>query len=139
MNKVCVVGLSVTDMDKAIEYYASLGFPVRDRKLYPHYVELDHEDHDRFVFILARTQRPSPQTLLNFETPDLIERMRELSEKGVTSLDAQPRTFPEGVNAAYEDPSGNVIELIEFTRPTRPWHRYTDRTRRGRFAAGSRP
>jgi catechol 2,3-dioxygenase-like lactoylglutathione lyase family enzyme len=123
MNKVCVVGLSVTDMDKAIEYYATIGFPVRDRQLYPHYVELDHEDRDRFMFILARTRKPSPQTLLNFETPDLIERMRELSEKGVTSLDPEPRTFPEGVNAAYQDPSGNTFELLEFTRPTRPWHR----------------
>ena len=116
--RISAILINVCDMDKAIDFYSNkLGFAVQSRKLYPQMVRLEH---DHIALILFLVPRPVTfdypkvaQTLLNFETRDLVAGIRELKSRGVEFIHGSPQPCPEGVYAAFRDPFGNVHELLE--------------------------
>jgi len=118
MPKLSMIVINVCDMDKAVEFYCDkLGFVVHSRKLYPNMVRLEHE---AVPIILYRVPSPAnldypkrAQTLLNFDTKDLVASIRELKTRGVVFIHDQPQPCPIGVYAAFRDPFGNVHELLE--------------------------
>jgi lactoylglutathione lyase len=120
MPNICVIQFNVSDMDEAIRFYSSkLGFGIKSKEHYPDLVQLEHEGT---YALLCKVNRPAQidypneaQTLVNIQTDDLRKAMVELKEKGVEFIHAEPQTCPAGIYAAFRDPAGNVIELLEFT------------------------
>jgi lactoylglutathione lyase len=118
--RICVVQINVPDMDEAIGFYADvLGFSVKSRESYPFAVVLDQ---DAFTLLLAKCDAPASidyphaaQTLVNIETNDLARSLRELAGKGVDLIHTEPQPCPPGLYAAFRDPFGNVLELLEYT------------------------
>jgi lactoylglutathione lyase len=119
MPRVCVIQINVNDMQKAVEFYSDkLGFAVGSREHYPDIVRLDNETVPIILYQVekeANVDYPrASQTLINIETDDLRRSLHELRQKGVTVLHDTPQECPVGIYAAIQDPSGNVLELIEY-------------------------
>jgi lactoylglutathione lyase len=116
-----VIQINVTDMDKAIDFYSNkLGFEVSSRDHYPAIVKLANEN---VPIILYRVDKTTPsdypngtQTLVNIETDDLLRSLDELRRTGVEVLHDTPENCPVGIYAGVKDPSGNIIELVEYRR-----------------------
>ena len=121
MRKLCVVQVNVTNMDEGIKFYCdTLGLKVKSRDYYPHIVELENNG---LPLILSQTEKKAKieypkqaQTVLNFESKNLLEDIRKLKSEGVDLIHTEPQDCPVGVYAALRDPSGNVHELIEFQK-----------------------
>ncbi len=118
---VCVVQICVHDMDAAIAFYELLGFEAGGRELYPQYVELDHVDVDRFTLLLKLVPIRVPdyyptgtQTIINIEVENVDQILDKLRQENVFLIDETTHPFPVGRYAAISDPSGNVIELVEW-------------------------
>jgi predicted enzyme related to lactoylglutathione lyase len=121
--KAAFSGFSVSDMDKAKEFYTTvLDVTIKDdvggvRLLLPGgqqawmYPKADHE--------------PATFTILNFVVPDVDEAVDELTTRGV-KFEKYPVDFQDdkgvmrgkehnmGPNIAwFKDPSGNILSVIE--------------------------
>jgi len=116
-------GFLVPEMAAARDFYSStLGFVVRSEKYLPLDLPLGHKDKS-FAFMLH--YRPGvrpvksdyPKTaafnMLVFETDNLKAAVNELKKKGVRFISEKPRRGAEGESVAFEDPFGNVSELLE--------------------------
>ncbi len=117
--KICVVQINVTDMDAAIDFYCSkIGFRINNRDHYPQLLSLENEG---VYFILSKVEKPAvinypveAGTMINIEVSDLEKSITDLKSKGVEFIHSTPQKCPVGVYAAIRDPSGNVMELLEF-------------------------
>jgi catechol 2,3-dioxygenase-like lactoylglutathione lyase family enzyme len=118
--RICVVQINVPDMDRAIEFYTDvLGFSIASRASYPFAVVLEQ---DAFTFLLAKCERSATidypdvaQTLINIQTADLVASIDEMKAKGVDLIHTEPQPCPPGLYAAFRDPFGNVLELLQYT------------------------
>jgi catechol 2,3-dioxygenase-like lactoylglutathione lyase family enzyme len=119
-------GFLVPDMAAAREFYSNaLGFVARSEKYLPLDLPLGHKDKS-FAFMLH--YRPGVQSVksedpkgaafntLVFETDNLKAAMIELKKKGVRFLGGKQRRGSEGESVAFEDPFGNVSELLEVMK-----------------------
>jgi len=119
MSKVCAISIYVTDLDQAAEFYASvLGMGVKEKM--PYIVQLNHEGVD---VVLCQGEKPaageyskSSSVVLGFVTPNLDESIKTMRAKKVKLVHEQPQDFPVGRYVAFQDPSGNVHELLEFSK-----------------------
>jgi lactoylglutathione lyase len=115
-----VVQINVPDMDRAIDFYTNvLGFSIASRASYPFAVVLEQE---AFTFLLAKCDDHAvidypkvAQTLINIETSDLAATLDDLGAKGVDLIHSEPQPCPPGFYAAFRDPFGNVLELLQYT------------------------
>lgn len=116
--QVCVLGINVTDIEQALAFYCDkLGFTVK-QQWGDEIVQLEHEG---LPVILQQVEAPIEldyprvaQSVLGFQTPDLVTTMTELKAKGVELLYDSPQPFPAGIFTAFRDPFGNVHELLQF-------------------------
>lgn len=121
--RICVVQVNVPNMDQAIDFYTGvLGFSIASRASYPFAVVLEQE---AFTFLLAKCERSAvidypdvAQTLINIETADLVVSLANLKAKGVDLIHSEPQPCPPGFYAAFRDPFGNVLELLQYTKHT---------------------
>lgn len=125
MPRVCVIQINVTDMDEAIDFYSNkLGFEVSSRDHYPAIVKLANESVPIILYQVENKTNfdypNSTQTLVNIETDDLLRRLDELKRAGVEVLHEIPENCPVGIYAGIKDPSGNVLELVEYRRAQNP-------------------
>lgn len=119
MPRICQVTISVDDIDGAIEFYSNkLGLEVLTRDFYPMIVPLRHEP---FPIVLRRVERSAPrdyaseaQAVITFQTDDIGTSFQVLEAKGVEFIHDAPQPFPRGQYAAFRDPSGNILELMQF-------------------------
>jgi catechol 2,3-dioxygenase-like lactoylglutathione lyase family enzyme len=122
-------GFLVPDMQAGRDFYSSkLGFVVRSEKYLPLDLPLGHPDKS-FAFMLhyrpgvARVKSDYPRAAafntLVFETDDLPAAARELAARGVKILAQHARRGARGSYLVFEDPFGNVSELLEVARPPR--------------------
>jgi lactoylglutathione lyase len=119
MYKICVNQINVHNIDEAINFYSEkLGFEVGSRDMYPHLVPLKNAG---IYLILSKVEKPTKidypnqaQSLINFQTDDLLSTMNNLKQRGVEFVHKEPQQCPVGIYAAFRDPSGNVHEFIEF-------------------------
>jgi lactoylglutathione lyase len=118
------IGIKVTDMKKARDFYCNkLGFEIFSEDYYPPTIPLKKSGvvaltlHDNAT--AARTPRypDTAQTIVLLGTPDLAASVKELTAKGVEFLEAPQASG--GRHAAFKDPFGNVLELVE-TPPAKP-------------------
>ena len=114
MTQICVVGVYVRDIDAAREFYCDkLGFEV-----VAEYGDcILQMKHEGIVFVVEEIQGDFPEepcTVIATPTDNLEAEMDRLRGLGVTFIHDTPQPFPAGMFAAYRDPSGNLLELIEF-------------------------
>jgi len=114
MTQICVVGVYVRDIKAARQFYCDkLGFEVA-AEYGDCIVQLKNEG---VVFVVEEIQGDFPQepcVVIATPTDDIEKEMARLRKLGVTFIHDTPQPFPEGVFTAYRDPSGNLLELLEF-------------------------
>ncbi len=115
-------GFMVSDMNKAIEFYAtSLGFEERSKKYLPYDMPLGHKDGS-FAFMLhfregiepmKHNSTDSEHVVILLKTSDLASAIAILRKKGVQCLQKKPLVTPLGKAISFYDPFGYLSELIE--------------------------
>ena len=121
MTSVCVIGIYVDDMDKAVEFYCEkLGFKEVERYDGGCIVRLENEGPPVIlekVEKAGRVEYPGhSQVILGVETDNIEKTSEDLKGKGVEFLHDKPQAFVAGHVMAMRDPSGNVLELLQFNK-----------------------
>ncbi|MFQ5832371.1 MAG: VOC family protein [Candidatus Thorarchaeota archaeon] len=119
MTSICVICIYVNDIDQALDFYCNkLGFEVAKKYDDGCLVRLENEGP---TLILEKVAEPSnakyPQTsqvALGIETKNLEETANRLREMNIDFIYDAPQPFPAGTFMAIRDPSGNVLELLQF-------------------------
>ncbi|MFW9908242.1 MAG: VOC family protein [Candidatus Thorarchaeota archaeon] len=120
MTSVCVIGIYVDNIDRAVEFYCGkLGFKEAQRYNDGCIVRLEN---DGPPVILEKVEKPNKtqypgksQIVLGIETDNIEKAAKEMRSKGVEFLQESPQAFVAGFVMAMKDPSGNVLELLQFT------------------------
>jgi len=118
MPRISAITIYVHDIKLAEAFYRDvLGFAVAGRPA-PFLVKLEH---DGIPLVLCAAERPASgqyskdsATVLGIATDNIVRQADTLRAKGATVLFDEPQEFPVGQFNAVKDPSGNVIELLEF-------------------------
>jgi predicted enzyme related to lactoylglutathione lyase len=121
--KIYNYGFAIPDMGVGRDFYSNkLGFVVRSERYLPLDLPLGHKDKS-FAFMLhyrpgikpIKSSYPSPAPFYTivFETDSLEAAIAELKKRGVKILSRRPQQGAEGNYVAFEDPFGNVSELLE--------------------------
>jgi catechol 2,3-dioxygenase-like lactoylglutathione lyase family enzyme len=116
-------GFLVPDMQTGRDFYSTkLGFVVRSERYLPLDLPLGHKDQS-FAFMLhyrpgvtpvkSGYPRAAAFNTLVFETANLSAAVKELRARGVKILSRRPLKGVEGSYVVFEDPFGNVSELLE--------------------------
>ena len=119
-------GLLIPDMGVGRDFYShKLGFVVRSERYLPLDLPLGHRDKT-FAFMLhvrpgvkaitSDYPNTAPFNTLVFETRDLQAATEELKKAGVKILSGRPLRSARGNYVVFEDPFGNVSELLEVVR-----------------------
>ena len=120
MPQVCVLSLYVADLDAAEKFYSQvLGFGIKEKHP-PYIVALAHEGLE---VVLCQAETPArldyPKAsgaVPGIATDNLKKSIESLKAKKVELLHSEPQEFPGGLYVAFRDPSGNVLELLEFRK-----------------------
>ena len=118
MGNVCVISIYVKDLKQAAKFYSeNLGLKVK--KEMPYLTLLEHEGVD---LVLSQAEESAAgnyparsAVVLGFRTNDLAKRIKEFRSGGVNLIHSEPQDFPGGHFIAFRDPSGNALELLEFS------------------------
>jgi len=118
---VCVIGIYVDDMEKAVEFYCKmLGFREAERYDDGCIVRLENEGPPVILEKVEKAGRIDypgvSQVVLGIETDNIEQTSEELRERGVEFLHDKPQIFVAGLVMAMRDPSGNVLELLQFKK-----------------------
>ena len=121
MKKVGWVRVFVSDMDRAVRFYAdTLGIGVRNRSPeFPEFVELATEGATLALNSVGN-ERPDGNKLvgrftgITLTVPDIEDAYRSLSAKGVRFSGAPTRQPWGGTMTSLLDPDGNEISLLEM-------------------------
>lgn len=110
--KVGMLILMENDLEKAIEFYQKLGFPLVFH-LKEKWAELSIGD---VKLGLAPTdqQLPDRHTGIILEIADVKKAYEELSQKGVTFI-REPFEAVHGIMTSIKDPGGNIMDLYQPT------------------------
>jgi catechol 2,3-dioxygenase-like lactoylglutathione lyase family enzyme len=108
-------------MDKAVEFYCEkLGFKEVERYDDGCIVRLENEGAPVILEKVEKTSRIEypgySQVVLGVETANIEQTSEELRAKGVEFLHDKPQAFVAGHVMAMRDPSGNVLELLQFKK-----------------------
>ncbi|MCM3636286.1 VOC family protein [Sporosarcina luteola] len=116
MTQVCVIGIHVPDLEKAIDFYTGvLGFEV-NKEYGPKIVTLVHGD---LPIVLEETEvaafnKTSSGVELTLKTDDIHRSLAILKEHDVELIIAEPADCPPGKYISFRDPFGNVWEYLQF-------------------------
>ena len=121
MTSICVIGIYVDDMDRAVEFYCEkLGFKEAQRYDDGCIVRLENEGPPVILEKVENSSRIDypghSQVVLGVETEDINKTSEELRAKGVEFMNDKPQPFVAGFVMAMRDPSGNVLELLQFNK-----------------------
>lgn len=118
MSQICVVGIYVPELQKAIAFYRDiLGFEV-EKEYGETIVSLKHGD---LPLILEQSNEAKTNlengvsgVVLTFSTNDIDETLRDLNSNGVDVLSTEPEDCPPGKFIRFKDPFGNILEYLQF-------------------------
>lgn len=121
MAKLKVISINVHDMDAARGFYVGLlGFEVEDDGMAPHFVELKNEGP---ILLLSLCEKPQVSEYpagaaisLNLDIDDAAAELDRLRAAGVSLAHTELQESPVGPYFAVRDPSGNIIELVQFSQ-----------------------
>ncbi len=117
--QVCAISIYVTDLDKGAKFYSEvMGLKINERS--PYVVQLQHDGADIVLCPAEKAAQPNyPQScgvVLGFTTGNLAQSISSLKANKVKLLHDAPQEFPVGHYVAFQDPFGNVHELLEFNK-----------------------
>lgn len=120
MPELKVISIAVHDMDAARRFYVDLlGLEVRDEAMAPDFIELESEGPLLLLALCASRQNsPYPEgatIALNFHVDDAAAELKRLRDLGADLVFDELQQAPPGPFFAVRDPSGNVIELVQFS------------------------
>ncbi|ANX11604.1 methylmalonyl-CoA epimerase [Fictibacillus arsenicus] len=118
MSQVCVIGIYVPNIQKAISFYTTvLGFEV-NKQYGSKIVTLVHGD---LPIVLEETEHPMQEgsskpsgVVLALKTEDIHETVRMLKDHHVDFIVEEPTDCPPGKFVSFRDPFGNVLEYLQF-------------------------
>lgn len=118
MSQICVIGIYVPELQKAIAFYRNvLGFEV-ENEYGEAIVSLKNGD---LPLILeesneAKVKAKSGTTgvVLALQTSDVYETLQSLKNQEVEVLTDEPMTCPPGMFIRFKDPFGNTLEYLQF-------------------------
>ncbi|MEH7438215.1 VOC family protein [Neobacillus drentensis] len=118
-NQVCVIGIYVPDISKAIDFYTNtLGFEIY-KQYGPKIVSLVHgelpivlEENENAIY---NQDNKISGVALGLRSEDIFKTVQLLKEKDVTFIVDEPTDCPPGKYVSFRDPFGNVLEYIQFT------------------------
>ncbi|WP_407270337.1 VOC family protein [Radiobacillus sp. PE A8.2] len=117
LNQVCVLTVKVNDLKNAIKFYTE----VLDFKVSEHYGDkIISLMHDGIPIVLEETEKnalsPTNQhVLLGLYSEDIDRDFTLLQSRGAKLVFDEPQPCPPGRYFVIEDPSGNQIEIVEFS------------------------
>ncbi|HWO74968.1 MAG TPA: VOC family protein [Bacillus sp. (in: firmicutes)] len=117
LNEICVLTIRVKDIEESLKFYTEvLGFRVGK-----HYGDsIVSLQHKTFPIILEKApdvyHPPKGNVLPALVSEKLDEEVKYLREKGVKVLFNEPKPCPPGRFIVIEDPTGNEIEILEFSK-----------------------
>ncbi|OCA85697.1 methylmalonyl-CoA epimerase [Bacillus sp. FJAT-27225] len=117
-SQVCVIGIYVPDLNKAIDFYTNaLGFQV-NKQYGPKIVTLLNggiplvlEESENAAY--AQVGKGSG-VVLALRTEDIHETLKQLKERKVDFVLDEPTRCPPGEYISFRDPFGNILEYIQF-------------------------
>lgn len=103
-------------MDKALEFYVGiLGFEIiRKDHQYPKFVILQQESFPIALHYVENLEPTESRVILGIAVDDLAQTLEELKTKQVSMIHETPQKFFGGLFAGIYDPSGNMLELIQW-------------------------
>ncbi|WP_083270595.1 VOC family protein [Bacillus marinisedimentorum] len=116
LNKVCVLTVNVNDMKKALKFYTEvLDFAV-SKRYGDKIISLVHNElpivlEEKGPESTGRRQSVLPGIL----SADIDRDFELLKSKGAVIIFDEPKPCPPGRYFVIEDPSGNQIEVVEFS------------------------
>lgn len=124
--KIYNFGFLIPDMQAGRDFYGNkLGFVVRSERYLPLDLPLGHKDKS-FAFMLhyrpgvtpvkSDYPRAAAFNTLVFETRSLQAAVKGLRGRGIKILTGKPLKDAGGSYVAFEDPFGNVSELLEVVK-----------------------
>ncbi|KAF0824779.1 VOC family protein [Cytobacillus firmus] len=114
LNQLCVITIKVTDLKSAVNFYTE----VLDFKVPKHYedkiVSLVHNDVP-VVLEESADEKTGSNVLPGILSKNIESDFSKMREAGVKMLFENPQPCPPGRYFIIEDPSGNQIEIVEFS------------------------
>lgn len=117
LNQVAVLSIQVHNMNEALEFYTNvLGFEVS--KKYGETIVTLKQEAFTIVLELAENvhKEPRQNVLPGIISENLDQDLAMLKDKGVQIIFDEPRPCPPGRYSIIKDPTGNLIEMIEFSK-----------------------
>lgn len=114
MLPICVQTIFVSDLDRAIRFYADgLGYEVK-ATYGPCIAQLKTGSTTLILEQIEGLHPGVPTTVLSFQTTDIRAAMRSVVDAGGELVDAEPQRCPVGVVVKFRDPSGVLHDLLQF-------------------------
>ncbi|WP_456276644.1 VOC family protein [Bacillus sp. AK128] len=117
-NQVCVIGIYVSDLDKAVNFYTNtLDFQVNKKygskivTLVNGEIPMVIEENEEVVY---NQNKEVSGIVLAFRTEDIEKTIKHLTDKGVDFVVDEPTSCPPGKYISFRDPFGNILEYIQF-------------------------
>lgn len=118
MSQVCVIGIYVPDIQKAIDFYTTvLSFEV-NKQYGSKIVTLVHgdlpivlEELEEFTY---NANNNTSGVVLGLKTKNIEQTVKMLKEHKVDFILDEPTKCPPGKYISFRDPFGNVLEFLQF-------------------------
>ncbi len=127
-SRIMFATLFVSDQEKALEFYTSLGFQKRADNKWAEgrflTIGLEGQDFDVLLWpgsagkgeAAAGAPQSSVPGGLFIESEDLRKDFAELKARGVELAESEPEEYPFGLRATAIDPDGNRVSLRQQKR-----------------------
>jgi lactoylglutathione lyase len=120
MPEIKVINIGVHDMREARHFYEEiLGFSVADDSFAPQFIELANEGPTLLLALCEQktdSAYPIGATIaLDIAVRDADAELGRLRQAGIDLVHNKLQASPVGPYFAVRDPSGNIIELVQFS------------------------
>lgn len=124
MPRLSFTTILVHNMDLALEFYVKvLGFEIiRKDHRYPEFVLLQQDTHPIALHHVKDLTPTESRVILGIEVDNLEFWLSELSKQNVKMVHKTPQKFFGGLYAGIYDPTGNMLELIQWD--IEAWKKY---------------
>lgn len=116
LDQVCVLTIKVKEMKESLSFYTEVFNFTASKKYSDSIVSLVHKN-----IPIVLEEEPSinlsdsSSVLLGISSNDIHHDFKLLIDRGAHVLFDEPKPCPPGYYFIVEDPSGNKIEVVEFT------------------------
>ena len=115
-QQICVISVYVNSLEEAKRHYCDvLGFGIA-QEYDECIIRLENEGVTMLLEEIQGDYPPQPCIIPAIATDDIHSQIKSLKSEGVEFIFKEPQEFPAGVYTALKDPSGNIMELLQFNK-----------------------